>query len=84
MRCLILSVLCVVLPACGKNKAVRYAEELADSVCRCPDIACVEAVRRKSLDELPRLGDATGYDSDDRAIRAAGARMKECQDKLVR
>lgn len=84
MRWLTVSVLCLTLGACGKNKAVRFAEELADSVCKCPDLTCVEAVRRKSLDELPRLGDATGYESDERAIRAAGARMKECQDHLAK
>jgi hypothetical protein len=84
MRWLTLSVLCLAFGACGKNKAVRFAEELADSVCHCADLACVEAVRKKSLDELPRLGDATGYESDERAIRAAGTRMKECQDRLAK
>ena len=73
-----------VLAACGKNKAVRYAEELADAVCACGDIGCVEKVRKKSLDELPRFSDATGYESDERAIHAAGARMKACQDKIAR
>jgi hypothetical protein len=71
-------------PACGKNKAVRYADELADAVCACPDLACVEKVRKKGLDDLPRVSDATGNDADERAIHAAGARMKACQDKLGR
>ncbi len=68
---------------CGKNKAVRFAEDLADAVCACHDLACVEAVRKKSLEELPKVTDATGYDSDERAIRAAGARMKECQERIA-
>jgi len=80
---LVLLLLGLGLAACGKNKAVRYAEELADQVCACVDLACVEAVRKKSLEELPKVSDATGYESDERAIRAAGARMKECQDRLA-
>ena len=76
--------LLVALPACGKNKAVRYADDLADAVCACTDLPCVEKVRKKSLDDLPRVSDATGSDADERAIRAAGARMKVCQDKLGR
>jgi hypothetical protein len=77
-------VLALASAACGKNKAVRYADELADAVCACTDLACVEKVRKKSLDELPSVSDATGNDADERAIRAAGARMKACQDKLGR
>jgi len=84
MRWLTASVLCLTIGGCGKNKAVRYSEELADAVCKCPDLTCVETVRKKSLEELPRLADSTGYDSDDRAILAAAARLKECQDRLAR
>lgn len=77
------AVLLALAPACGKNKAVRYADELAAAVCGCADLSCVEKVRKKSLDDLPQVSDATGSDADERAIRAAGARMKSCQDKLA-
>jgi hypothetical protein len=83
-RILLGTVLVLASPACGKNKAVRYADELAGAVCACTDLACVEKVRKKSLDELPSVSDATGNDADERAIRAAGARMKACQDKLAK
>ena len=52
MRWLTVSVLGFAVCACGKNNAVRYAEELADAVCRCADLACVEAARKRSLDEV--------------------------------
>jgi hypothetical protein len=68
---------------CGKNTAVKYSEQMADDVCACADLACAEAVRKKGLEDLPKVADATGFDSDERAIRAAGARMKECQDRLA-
>jgi len=78
-----LVVLGVALAGCGKNKAVKYSEEMADAVCACPNLACVETVRKKGMEDLPKVADATGFESDERAIRAAGARMKECQDRLA-
>src|SRR5262249_20224630 len=75
--------LLLALVGCGKNKAVKYSEEMADAVCACADLACVETVRKKGLEELAKVADAAGFESDERAIRAAGARMKECQDRLA-
>ena len=83
MRSACALVLALALVACGKNKAVKYSEELADAVCACADLACVETVRKKGLEDLPKVADATGFESDERAIRAAGTRMKECQDRLA-
>ena len=73
----------VLCAACGKNKAVQVVDELADTVCACPDRACAgDALARGTQRIHDELDGAKGTESDRKAIEAAKRRIQECQRKL--
>ena len=72
-----------VLPACGKNKAVKAAEEMADEVCACKDVMCAASAAKKGQDKLMGMLNETGTESDAKAITEAASRMQDCVSKLA-
>jgi hypothetical protein len=79
--CLLVAVLA--LGACGKPPAVKAAEELADEVCACKEIACATKAAAAGVEKLSALRDQQGSDKDVKAIEKATERAKACMDKLV-
>ena len=69
---------------CGKNKAVKAAEDLADAVCACKDAACAATESKKGMDALMALANESGTESDAKAITDAMERMQTCTAKLTK
>ena len=67
---------------CGKNKAVKAAEDMADAVCACKDTACAAAAAKKGEEALAGMMNESGTESDAKAITDAMAKMQGCLDKI--
>ncbi len=79
-----LSLSALVLAAgCGKNKAVKATEDMADAVCKCKDMACATEAVNKGTAELMKYKDEKGTESDAKAIQAASEKMAKCMAKLT-
>jgi hypothetical protein len=72
------------LGGCGKNKAVKATEDLADAVCACKDIACAGETAKKGQEELMGMLDEKGTQSDLDAIMEATKRMQKCMTDLTK
>jgi hypothetical protein len=84
-KLLVATLVTVGLAGCGKNKAVKAAEDMADEVCACKDAACAAEAAKKGGEVLMGMAkDATGTESDAKAIVAASNRMQECIKKLTK
>jgi hypothetical protein len=68
---------------CGKNKAVKAAEDMADTVCACKDAACAEQAAKTGQAALMGMANERGTESDGKAILAAMERMQSCLTKLT-
>jgi len=73
---------CFVVAGCGKNKAVKAFEELADEVCACKDSACAMEAATKLQGKMTELMDEKGTQSDVEAIQAATKKMQGCMESL--
>jgi hypothetical protein len=68
---------------CGKNEAVKAAEDMADEVCKCKDLACAQEATSKGTEKLMKLKDTKGTEDDAKKILKAGEKMSECMSKLT-
>jgi hypothetical protein len=68
---------------CGKNEAVKAAEDMADEVCKCKDMACAQEATSKGTEKLMKFKDTKGTEDDAKKILAAGEKMSECMQKLT-
>jgi hypothetical protein len=74
----------VALAGCGKNEAVEAAEDMADAVCKCKDIACAQQASEEGSAKLMKLAESTrGTEDDAKKILAASERAGNCIQKLA-
>jgi hypothetical protein len=70
------------LLGCGKNKAVKASEDMADAVCACKDLQCAMEAAKKGQQELMGMLDEKGTQSDVDAIKDATKKMQSCVEAL--
>ena len=76
--------LAFLLAACGKNDAVRAAEEMADAVCVCKDLDCAREAHERGLAQAMKHAGSRGSKADVEAIVAAGKRLEACRRELLK
>jgi hypothetical protein len=59
-------------------------EALADRVCACKDAACAMEEMKKATELAAKYKDSKGTEGDVKAITAAGQKMQECMQKLMK
>lgn len=67
---------------CGKNEAVKAAEDMADAVCKCKDLKCAQDAATAGAEKLMKFANAKGTESDAKKIVAAGEKARKCIEKL--
>lgn len=78
-----LAVALVALVGCGKNEAVKAAEDMADAVCECKDLACAQKASNEGSEKLMKLAESSrGTEDDAKKIMAAGERAADCIARL--
>ncbi len=72
----------LLVAGCGKNKAVKAMEDLADEVCACKDTNCAMEAMKNLQAKMKDLMDEKGTQSDVEAIQAASKKMQGCVQSL--
>ncbi len=78
-----LAVSSLLLVGCGKNEAVKAAEEWADAVCKCKDADCAMKASVEGNEKMQKFRDAKGTKEDAEKIMAAGKKVQECLQKTM-
>jgi hypothetical protein len=74
----------VAVVGCGKNEAVVAAEDMADAVCKCKDLACAQQASSEGSERLMKLAESSrGTEDDAKKIMAAGQRAADCIERLT-
>ena len=79
-----LAVSALLLASCGKNEAVKAAEEWSDAVCACKDAECAMKASLDGNKKMAKFRDAKGTKADAEAIVKAAKRMQDCMDKNMK
>ena len=69
---------------CGKNEAVKLADDMANDICKCKDMKCIEEVNKKFEPKMAKLANAKGSKGDEEAIKKAGEKMAGCMTKMMK
>jgi hypothetical protein len=81
---LVLTTFALLAAGCGKNKAVKATEDLADEVCACKDVQCAMDAAKRGTEKLMGMMDEKGTESDVDAIKAATKRMQDCMRDIAK
>jgi hypothetical protein len=65
------------------NPAVTAYQALADEVCKCADLACLEQASKHGDEVMAANADAHGSAADVAAIKAAGDRLQACTTRFM-
>ncbi|MEZ4472904.1 MAG: hypothetical protein R3F60_19380 [bacterium] len=69
---------------CGKNEAVVAAEQMAEAVCACKDMACAQKASQEQAEKLMKFKDKKGTEADVEAIKKAGEKTAECLKNIIK
>jgi hypothetical protein len=71
---------------CGRHQAVGEIEAITAEVCACPqgDRPCVAAGMKKAVELQTKYQGARASNADNEAIRAAGQKLQECVNRILR
>ena len=69
---------------CGKNKAVKAAEDMAAAVCACKDAECAMKALEKGSAQLAKMTEEKGTESDAKELMKAMSKAQECATKLTK
>jgi hypothetical protein len=79
-----LAVSALLFAGCGKNEAVKAAEEWADAVCKCKDADCAMKASLDGAEKLKKFRDAKGTKADAEAIMKATKKAQECMEEKMK
>jgi hypothetical protein len=69
---------------CGGSAAVKEMESIANKVCECKDMECIQKVQKEQEEWVAKNGDAfAGSEADAEKMSAATQKMTDCVTKVV-